>query len=197
MTTATESASNLFEATFNNLRQAAGSAVQLQQEMYKEWAKLWPGLAQSTVDWNANFQKSQKEWVTRITGAMRKHLELVDQQYRAGIESLEAAAASSDSMPARYCWSTNSRCFRMAPVILVAHSFCDFWKLAFQSTVDCASPGHSLAHSLYISSCSCTADPAAWRRLLKVASKRLEADSVAVVMLAPCQKRGVRNPKSV
>src|SRR5262245_16167606 len=99
MTTATESATNLFEATFNSLRQAAGSAVQLQQEMYKEWARLWPGLAQSTVDWNANFQKSQKEWATRITGAMRKHLELVDQQYRAGIEPLEDAfqvAAAKD-----------------------------------------------------------------------------------------------------
>ena len=99
MTTATESTTNLFEATFNYLRQAAESAVQLQQELYKEWARLWPGRAQSTVDWNANFQKSQKEWVTRITGAMRKHLELVDQQYRAGIESLEAAfqaAAAKD-----------------------------------------------------------------------------------------------------
>ena len=99
MTTATESATNLFEATFNNLRQAAGSAVQLQQEMYKEWARLWPGLAQSPVDWNGNLQKSRKEWAATITGAMRKHLELVNQQYRAGIEALEAAfqaAAAKD-----------------------------------------------------------------------------------------------------
>src|SRR5262245_45082947 len=99
MATATESATNLFEATFNNLRQTAESAVQVQQEMYKEWARLWPWLAQSTVDWNANLQKSQKEWATRITGGMREHLELVDQQYRAGIESLEAAfqlAAAKD-----------------------------------------------------------------------------------------------------
>ena len=99
MTTATESATNLFEATFNNLRQALESAVQLQQEMYKEWARLWPGLVQSTVDWNANIRKWQKEWATRTTGAMRKHLELVDHQYRVGIESLEAAfqvAAAKD-----------------------------------------------------------------------------------------------------
>src|SRR5262245_45082948 len=96
-------------------------------------------------------------------------------------------------MPARYCWSTNSRCSRMPPVILVAHSFCDFCKLAFQSTVDCASHGHSLAHSLYISCCTCTADSAVWRRLLKVASKRLVADSVAVAMLAPCQQLGSKS----
>jgi hypothetical protein len=99
MATATESATNFFEATFNNLRKSAESAVSLQQQLFKEWTKYWPCMTQSTMDWNASVRKSQEEWSSTITEAMRQHRELLDQQYRAGTAALEEAfqvAAAKD-----------------------------------------------------------------------------------------------------
>jgi hypothetical protein len=89
MTTATESATHLFEETFGSMRKATESALQLQQQMYGQWATMWPGLAQSNTDWSANLKKLQKDWAAMVTEMMRKHRTILDQQYRAGIESFE------------------------------------------------------------------------------------------------------------
>jgi hypothetical protein len=97
--TATEPTTNFFEATVSNLRKSAESAVTMQQQLFKEWAKYWPGMTQSTMDWNANIRKSQEEWSATITEAMRQHRELLEQQYRSGAAALEEAfqvAASKD-----------------------------------------------------------------------------------------------------
>jgi hypothetical protein len=91
MTTATESATNLYEETFGSLRKATESALQFQQQMYSKWSTMCPGLGQSNTDWNTNLKKLQKDWATMTTEVMRKHRAVLDQQYRSGIESLEEA----------------------------------------------------------------------------------------------------------
>jgi hypothetical protein len=99
MATATESTANFFETTFSTLRKSAESAIHLQQQLFKEWTKYWPGMTQSTMDWNAGVRKSQDEWAATIAEAMKQHRELLDQQYRAGAAALEEAfqvAAAKD-----------------------------------------------------------------------------------------------------
>lgn len=91
MTTAAESTATLFEETFDSLRKATESALQTQQEMYGKWAKIWPGMAMPQNDLTARARKFQTDWSGTITEMMQKHRELIDQQYRTGIESLEEA----------------------------------------------------------------------------------------------------------
>ncbi len=95
MATATESTANFFETTFSTLRKSAESAVHLQQQLFTEWTKYWPGMTQSTVAWNASVRKSHDDWAAAITEAMKQHRELLDQQYRAGV------AAARRGVPGR------------------------------------------------------------------------------------------------
>src|SRR5579872_3936871 len=91
MATATETATNFFEATFSNLRKSMESGVQLQQQLFKEWTKYWPGMTQSTMDLNTNVRKSQEEWAATVTDALKQHRELLEQQYRSGMAAFEEA----------------------------------------------------------------------------------------------------------
>ena len=99
MVTATESSTASVEHTFENVRKAAESAIKMQQDMFAQWTKMWPGLAQSKDELTGRSQQFQKDWVNTVTDLMRKQREVWDEQCRAGIESLEDAfrvASSKD-----------------------------------------------------------------------------------------------------
>jgi hypothetical protein len=89
MSTATESLTTPFERTFENVRKAAESAIKMQQDMVDQWTKLWPAMAQSKDDWAGRIHKAHREWASGVTELMRKQRELWEEQFRAGIESLE------------------------------------------------------------------------------------------------------------
>jgi hypothetical protein len=89
MTTATESATTPFEQMFENVGKAAESAIKMQQDLFDQWTKMWPGPAQAKADWAARAQKFQKEWASTISELLRKQQSVWDEQYRAGIESFE------------------------------------------------------------------------------------------------------------
>jgi hypothetical protein len=97
MATATEPTAKLFEQTFDSFRQATESALKMQQEMYGQWAKMWPtgmpipGTDPSSNAGMFNAQKIQQDWATAMAELMHKHREMLDRQYRSGIESLEEA----------------------------------------------------------------------------------------------------------
>jgi hypothetical protein len=89
--TATESPTALFEQTSENIGKALESMLEMQREMFSQAAKMMPGLAQPQGDWTQRIQRFQKDWAGTATDLMRKNREIWDQQYRAGIESLEEA----------------------------------------------------------------------------------------------------------
>jgi hypothetical protein len=97
MSTATEPEMNLFEQSFNSVRKATEAALQMQQEVYSQWARMWPGFAPAQNEWSASAQKFQRDWGNAVTEIMRKHQSMLDQQYRAGIKSLEEAFHAAES----------------------------------------------------------------------------------------------------
>ena len=91
MATVAESTATLFEEAYDNLRKTAESTVEMQQDMFRQWAKMWPGLEPPEDDWMARIQQFQKDWASTVNEMTQKHQETLEGQYRAGIESLDEA----------------------------------------------------------------------------------------------------------
>jgi hypothetical protein len=69
----------------------------MQQELYSQWAGLWPGMPTPQTAWLNSMQGFRKQMVETIASLARKHREVVDRQFQAAIESLDAALSMSDA----------------------------------------------------------------------------------------------------
>lgn len=81
----------MFEQAYDEFRKAAESTVQYQQEMFKKWMNVWPGNNPSPFVMNESAQKFQKRWCETVGEMLKKQRESLDQQYEAGLKSLEQA----------------------------------------------------------------------------------------------------------
>ena len=91
MTTQTESVSGLFEQTFENMRKAAESNIEMQQELFRNWNANWPGFPQPENAWLDRVQKFQKEWSKTFTELLNRHRKVLDEQYGWQSNRLEEA----------------------------------------------------------------------------------------------------------
>jgi hypothetical protein len=99
MATQTESPTNVFEQVFDSLRKTVESNVEMQQEMFRQWYSNWPGFPEPQNAWIERAQKFQKDWANTVKEMLAKHREVLDEEYRLAIESLDEAfrlAESSD-----------------------------------------------------------------------------------------------------
>lgn len=97
MATQTESVSNVFEQVFENLRKTAESSLQMQQDFFQQWSSQWPGFPQQENAWMDRVQKFQKDWSKTFTELMNKHRKLLDDQYRAAIDTLKEGFRVAES----------------------------------------------------------------------------------------------------
>ncbi len=95
--TETLTASPVFEEVFQNIRKAAEANLKMQQEIYSQWASMWPGMPTPQTAWLNQMQGFRKQWVDTISSLARKHRDVVERQYQAAIESLDAALSISDA----------------------------------------------------------------------------------------------------
>jgi len=91
MVTGTESIAGLFEQVFDNVRKAAESNIEMQQDMFRKWNVVWPGFPQPQSAWFERVQKFQKVWAKTAKELVNHHREVLDKQYRLAQESLEEA----------------------------------------------------------------------------------------------------------
>jgi hypothetical protein len=97
MATKTESATNVFEQVFDNLRKTAESNIEMQQELFRQWGANWPGFPHQENAWLDRVQKFQKEWSKTFAELVNKHRKLLDDQYRMAIDSLKEAFHVAES----------------------------------------------------------------------------------------------------
>jgi hypothetical protein len=88
---ATETSKNLYEDVFSNVRKAAEANLKMQQEMFKQWTVLWPGLPNPQTAWIEKVRDFQKQWTRTMSELARKHRDVLDRQYQAALESLDEA----------------------------------------------------------------------------------------------------------
>ena len=89
---ATETASPVFEEFFQNITKAAEANLKLQQEAFRQWTALWPrGTPTPQTALTDKMKDFQKQWTSTVSDLARRHRDVLDQQYQAALESLDAA----------------------------------------------------------------------------------------------------------
>jgi len=118
MTTETESVTGLFEQAFDNLRKAAESNIEAQQEIFRKWNTSWPGFPQPQSAWVERVQKFQKAWGKTVKELLSRHREVLDEQYGLAQESLEEAfRAAQAADPQEYVKKCESLCRKSLDVL--------------------------------------------------------------------------------
>jgi hypothetical protein len=101
----------MFEEFFQNIRKATEANLKLQQEAFRQWSSLWPGMPSPQPAWVNQVQQFQKQWSTTVAEMARKHQEVVEQQFKAALESLDAALRVGESTnPEEYRKRTEQLC---------------------------------------------------------------------------------------
>jgi len=92
----------MFDQLIDGVRKASESSMQMQQEMFKHWTRLFAGQAQEAgtqaADWGRG---SQKRWIDLGIEMLNRHREAIDTIYKSGIQVIEqtfhvAEAKSAD-----------------------------------------------------------------------------------------------------
>lgn len=109
----------MFDQAYDNFRKATESTIQLQQEMFRKWMSLWPGMTSPPTAMNESMQKFQKRWCETVSDLMKKQRESIDRQYEAGLKNLEQAfAVAGVKNPEEFrqemmeLWKKNFECLR-------------------------------------------------------------------------------------
>ncbi|MCO6458927.1 MAG: hypothetical protein J5I93_26775 [Pirellulaceae bacterium] len=87
----------LFEEVFANVRKAAEANLKMQQEVFRQWTSMWPGMPTPQSVWVDKMRDFQKQWTHTVSDLAHRHKDAVDRQYQAALESLDAALRVSES----------------------------------------------------------------------------------------------------
>src|SRR4051794_7721332 len=89
--------SAVFEEVFQNIRKATETSLKMQQEMLSQWLILWPGMPTPQTAWLSQIQQFRSKFMSTISDLARKHGDVIDRQYKAALESLDAALEATES----------------------------------------------------------------------------------------------------
>jgi hypothetical protein len=81
----------MFDKVIESLRKATETNVQMQQEMFKKWVGLWPGMPAAPPSWGEQVQKFQAKWAEVAGDLLKRQQEAIEAQFRIGVENIEKA----------------------------------------------------------------------------------------------------------
>jgi len=81
----------MFEQVFDNLRLATESSINLQQELFKKWISVWPGLVPTANGGSDKIQKAQQKWAEFAADLAKKQRATLEVQFSAGLKNIEDA----------------------------------------------------------------------------------------------------------
>ncbi|MBV8078402.1 MAG: hypothetical protein JO284_18475 [Planctomycetaceae bacterium] len=99
----------MFDQVLDSFRKISESTIQMQQEFYKQWMSQWPaatmmGPASAGGGVTEQAQSLQRRWMDSITELMNKQREVLDAQYRTGIQAIQDAFRVTEAKsPEEYC----------------------------------------------------------------------------------------------
>jgi hypothetical protein len=103
--------SPVLDEVFQNVRKATEASLKMQQEMFSQWSSLWPGLPSPQSAWVDKVRQFRTQWKETVSELARKHGEVMDRQYKAALESLDAALSVTDaSNPEEFRRRTEQLC---------------------------------------------------------------------------------------
>ena len=87
----------MFELVFESLKRATETTIQMQQEAFRKWATLWPGLPAVPGTFAEQAQKFQKKWAEFYEELLKKQRETLEAQFSAGLRNIEEAFRLADA----------------------------------------------------------------------------------------------------
>jgi hypothetical protein len=89
----------MFTDFTDGLRKASESSLQMQQELFNQWTRLWSappgaGAAAGAAEWNGS---APRRWLELSLEMLHKHREALVSTYRAGIELIERTFHVADA----------------------------------------------------------------------------------------------------
>ena len=81
----------MFEMVFENLKKATEVSLQMQQEAFKRWVGVWPGLPAGPGLIPEQAKNFQKKWAEFYEEVLKKQREAVAAQFQAGLQHIEEA----------------------------------------------------------------------------------------------------------
>lgn len=81
----------MFEQVFDSLRTATESNMHMQQELFKKWFGMFPGVPVPANGGAEPFVKFQKKWAEFVSEIVKKQRETMEAQFNAGLKQLEEA----------------------------------------------------------------------------------------------------------
>jgi hypothetical protein len=81
----------MFNQVYENLRRATEATVQMQQEMFKTWVNLWPGLPAASPAWSDEVQQFQRKWGQTLGELLKRQREVTGAHFKAGLQNIERA----------------------------------------------------------------------------------------------------------
>jgi hypothetical protein len=81
----------MFDQLIDGVKKASESSLQMQQEMFKNWTRLFSGqgaAAGAPAEWGL---ASQKRWAELCVEMLNRHREALDSTYKSGIQIIEEA----------------------------------------------------------------------------------------------------------
>jgi hypothetical protein len=82
----------MFAQLFDNFRKASEASLLAQQDIFKQWIRQWPSAGSMQTAANASREWTEaghQRWLESATEALNKHRELLDSNYRSGIQVID------------------------------------------------------------------------------------------------------------
>jgi hypothetical protein len=82
----------MFDQVLESLRKATDTKVQMQQDMFRKWVSLWPGVPASAPLWGdqaQRVQQFQQQWAEMVTDLIRRQREGVEASFQLGLQNIE------------------------------------------------------------------------------------------------------------
>ena len=81
----------MFQSIFDNFRRATETTVQMQQEMFKTWMNLWPGVQNASPAFGEQIQQFQKKWTETVGDLIKRQREATEGHFKTGLQNIEKA----------------------------------------------------------------------------------------------------------
>ncbi len=81
----------MFNQVYENLKRATEATVQMQQEMFKTWVHLWPGMTATSPEWSDGVQQFQRKWAETLSDLLKRQREVTGAHFKAGLQNIERA----------------------------------------------------------------------------------------------------------
>ena len=86
----------MFDQVFENLQKATESSMKMQQEMFQKWSSGLPGAFPTVPNVVGDMAEWRKKWEETSAELLQRQKEVVDQNYEAGLKSLEDVFSVAD-----------------------------------------------------------------------------------------------------